>query len=102
MQNPASLVPLKNIFLLRTNPPTSPASIAPSQPGPRPRTRSTPMAKVAPEHGYDKTGFRVEWADGEVYEVRLDIARVVVEVPALSPATSAAPWNHLRGGAPPT
>jgi len=61
------------------------------------------MAKVAPEHGYDKTGFRVEWADGEVYEVRLDIARVVVEVPRPLAATSAAPWNSPpAGGAPPT
>ena len=41
------------------------------------------MAKVAPDYGYDKTAFRVEWADGERYEVCLDIARVVVEIPCL-------------------
>jgi hypothetical protein len=32
-------------------------------------------AKSAPPHGqgYDKTDFRVEWADGETYEGRLDM-----------------------------
>jgi hypothetical protein len=81
MRNPASLVPLKNIFLLWTES---------SDQSRLKRILSTwseaedairAMAKVAPEHGYDKTCFRVEWAHGESYEVRLDIARVVVEVP---------------------
>ncbi|MGB8295071.1 MAG: hypothetical protein WCG85_06555 [Polyangia bacterium] len=81
MRNLASLVPLKNIFLLWTES---------SDQSRLKRILSTwseaedairAMAKVAPEHGYDKTCFRVEWAHGESYEVRLDIARVVVEVP---------------------
>ena len=81
MQKPASFVPLKNIFLLWTESSNQSALNRPLSTWSEAEDAIHTMAKVAPEHGYDKTGFRVEWADGEVYEVRLDIARVVVEVP---------------------
>jgi hypothetical protein len=81
MQNSASFVPLKNIFLLWTESSDQSALDRPLSTWSEAEDAIHAMAKVAPEHGYDKTGFRVEWADGEVYEVRLDIARVVVEIP---------------------
>jgi hypothetical protein len=81
MQKPASFVPLKNIFLLWTEFSNQSTLNRPLSTWSEAEDAIHTMAKVAPEHGYDKTGFRVEWADGEVYEVRLDIARVVVEVP---------------------
>jgi hypothetical protein len=81
MRNPASLVPLKNIFLLWTESSDQSALKRPFATWSEAEDAIHSMAKVTPEYGYDKTGFRVEWADGEVYEVRLDIARVVVEVP---------------------
>jgi hypothetical protein len=81
MQNPASLVPGKDIFLLWTESSAQSAINRPLSTWSEAEDAIHAMAKVAPEHGYDKTGFRVEGADSEVYEVRLDIARVVVEVP---------------------
>jgi hypothetical protein len=81
MRNPASLVPLKNILLLWTESSDQSALNRPLSTWPEAEDAIHAMAKVAPEYGYDKTGFRVEWADGEIYEVRLDIARVVVEIP---------------------
>jgi hypothetical protein len=81
MQSPASLVPLKNIFLLWTEFSGQSAFNRPISTWSETEGAIHAMARVAPEHGYDKTGFRVEWADGEIYEVLLDIARVVVEVP---------------------
>jgi hypothetical protein len=80
MQNSASLVPLKNIFLLWTESSDQSALNRPLSTWSEAEDAIHAMARVAPEHGYDKTGFRVEWADGERYEVRLDIVRVVVEV----------------------
>ena len=81
MQKPAALAPLKNIFLLWTESSDQSALNRPLSTWSEAEDAIHTMARVAPERGYDKTGFRVEWADGEVYEVRLDIARVVVEVP---------------------
>ena len=81
MTKPASLVPLKNIFLLWTESSDQSRLKHPFATWPDAEDAIHVMAAVAPERGYDKTGFRIEWADGEGYEVRLDIARVVVEVP---------------------
>jgi hypothetical protein len=81
VQEPASLVPLKNIFLLWTEFSGQSAFNRPISTWSETEDAIHAMAKVAPERGHDKTGFRVEWADGEVYDVRLDIARVVVEIP---------------------
>ena len=81
MRNPASPVPLKNIFLLWSESSDQSRLNRPFATWFEAEDAIHAMAKVAPEHGYDKTSFRVEWADGESYEVRLDIARVVVEVP---------------------
>jgi hypothetical protein len=81
MQNPASLVPLKNIFLLWTESSDQSWLSRPLSTWSEAEDAIHAMAAVAPEYGYDKTRFRVEWADGEVYEVRLDIARVVVGIP---------------------
>jgi hypothetical protein len=81
MRNPASPVPLKNIFLLWSESSDQSRLNRPFATWFEAEDAIHAMAKVAPEYGYDKTGFRVEWADGESYEVRLDIARVVVEVP---------------------
>ncbi len=81
MTKPASLVPLKNIFLLWTE------SSDHSQLN-RPLTWSEAelaiqsMAAVAPDAGYDKTSFRIEWADGETYTARLEIARPMSAAPA--------------------
>jgi hypothetical protein len=47
------------------------------------------MAQAAPAIGYDKTSIRVEWADGERYEARLDITHATAEAP--SPIAS-----HIR------
>jgi hypothetical protein len=82
MQSPASLVPLKNIFPLWTESSDQSALNRPLSTWSEAEDAIHAMAGVAPEHGYDKTGFRVECADGERYDVRLDIARVVVEVPS--------------------
>jgi hypothetical protein len=81
MQGPASLVPLKDIFLVWTESSDQSALNRPLSTWSEAEDAIHAMAKVAPEHGYDKTGFRIEWADGERYEVRLDIARVVVQIP---------------------
>jgi hypothetical protein len=81
MQKPASLVPLKDIFLLWTESSDQSALNRPLLTWSEAEDAIHAMAAVAPEHGYDKTGFRAEWADGESYEVRLDIARVVVQIP---------------------
>jgi hypothetical protein len=81
MQNPASLVPLKNIFLPWTESSAQSALNRPLSTWAEAEGAIHSMAAVAPERGYDKTRFRVEWADGESYEVRLDIARVVVQIP---------------------
>ena len=81
MQNPASLVPLKNIFLLWTESSDQSWLSRPLSTWSEAEDAIHAMAAVAPEYGYDKTGFRIEWADGEVYEVRLDIARVAVQIP---------------------
>jgi len=83
MQNPASLIPLKDILLLSTKSSDRSALSRPLSTRSEAEDAVHAMARVASEHGYDKTGFRVEWADSERYEVRLDIARVVVEVPRL-------------------
>jgi hypothetical protein len=40
------------------------------------------MAAVAPDHGYDKTSFRIESADGERYDGRIEITRSMSEAPA--------------------
>lgn len=41
------------------------------------------MAPVAPDGGgYDKTSFRVEWANGTKYEARIDIIRSMATDPA--------------------
>jgi hypothetical protein len=81
MTKPASSVSLKDVFLLWTESSDQSALNRPLSTCSEAEDAIHAMAKVAPEYGYDKTGFRVEWADGEIYEVRLDIARVVVEVP---------------------
>jgi hypothetical protein len=81
MQGSASLVPLKNILLVWTESSDQSALNRPLSTWSEAEDAIHAMAKVAPEHGYDKTGFRIEWADGERYEVRLDIARVVVQIP---------------------
>jgi hypothetical protein len=81
VQKPASLVPLKNIFLLWTESSDQSRLDRPFATWAEAEDAIRSMAAVAPEYGYDKTGFRIEWADGEVYEVRLDIARVVVQIP---------------------
>jgi hypothetical protein len=80
MGTPAALVPLGNILLRWTESSDQSALNRPLSTWSEAEDAIRAMARVAPEHGYDKTGFRVEWADGERYEVRLDIARVVVEV----------------------
>ena len=82
MQNPASLVPLKNIFLLWTESSDQSWLNRPLSTWSEAEDAIHSMAAVAPEYGYDKTGFRVEWADSERYEVLLDIARVVVQIPS--------------------
>jgi hypothetical protein len=81
MQNPASLVPLKNIFLLWSESSDQSRLNRPFATWAEAEDAIHAMAAVAPEHGYDKTRSRIEWADGESYEVRLDIARVVVQIP---------------------
>ena len=81
MPSPTVPIPLKNIFLLWTESSAQSALNRPLSTWSEAEDQVHAMAKGAPEHGYDKTGFRVEGADSEVYEVRLDIARVVVEVP---------------------
>jgi hypothetical protein len=81
MQEPASLAPLKNILLLWSESSDQSRLNRPFATWPETEDAIHAMAKVAPEHGYDKTRFCIEWADGEVYDVRLDIARVVVDVP---------------------
>jgi hypothetical protein len=39
------------------------------------------MAKVAPKRGHSKTGFSVEWADGERCDARLDATRSMTAAP---------------------
>jgi hypothetical protein len=81
MGNPAALVPLGNILLLWTESADQSALNRPLSTWPEAEGAIHSMAKVAPEYGYDETGFRIEWAGGERYGVRLDIARVVVQIP---------------------
>ena len=88
MQIPTSFVPLKNIFF------TSTESRDRSRLG-RPFSWADAegavvlMATVAPDRGYDKAAFCIEWADGERYEGRLEITR--------SMSTLAAPLSsHVR------
>ena len=80
MTETASLVPLKDIFLLWTDSSDHSARNRPFSTWSEAEDAIHSMAAVAPERGYDKTRFCVEWADGERYEVRLDIARVVVQI----------------------
>jgi hypothetical protein len=47
------------------------------------------MAQAAPAIGHNKTSIRIEWADGERYEARLDITHATAEAP--SPIAS-----HIR------
>jgi hypothetical protein len=90
MQKAASSVPLKiflqtnasDLFPLNTYhkplsevPPSMSATWAEAE------SQISEMAALIHERCHDKTYFRVKWADGERYEVRLDIVRVVVEVP---------------------
>ena len=74
MQEPASLVPLTNIFLLWTESSDHSWLNRPLSTWSEVEDAIHSMAAVAPEYGYDKTRFRVEWADGESHGVRLDIA----------------------------
>jgi len=64
----------------------------------RRRARHQLMAQAAPAIGHNKTSIRIEWADGERYEARLDITHATAEAPLPSPATSAAPWNSSPVG----
>ena len=80
MTKPTSPVPLKNIFLLWSESSDQSRLNRPFATWSEAEDAIHVMAKVAPEYGYEETGFRVEWSDGEIYEIRLDIARVVVEV----------------------
>jgi hypothetical protein len=81
MPSPTFPIPLKSITVLWPESSDESALNRPLSTWSEAEDAIHAMAKVAPMCGYDKTGFRVEWADGEIYEVRLDIARVVVEVP---------------------
>ena len=101
MQTPASFVPLKNIFLFWTESSDQSALNRPLATWSEAEDAIHSMTAVAPEYGYDKTRFRIEWADGEVYEVRLDIARVVVQNPMPSRrARPPRPGVHFRPVAP--
>jgi len=74
MQFPASLIPLKNFFFTSTESRdrsrlNRPLSWADAE------AAAILMATVAPDRGYDKAAFCIEWADGERYEGRLEITR---------------------------
>ena len=81
MQFPASLIPLKSIFFTSTESRdrshlNRPLSWADAE------AAVILMAAVAPDRGYDKAAFRIEWADGERYDGNIEIARSMSVVPA--------------------
>ena len=82
MPSPTFPIPLKSITVLWPESSDESALNRPLSTWTEAEDTIHSMAAVAPEYGYDKTGFRVEWADSERYEVRLDIARVVVQIPS--------------------
>jgi hypothetical protein len=82
MQSPASLVPLKNILLRWTESSDQSRLKRPFPTWADAEDAIHTMAKFAPERGYDKTGFSIEWADGERYDARLDVARSMTAAPA--------------------
>ena len=89
MQFPASLIPLKSIFFTSTESRDRSHLNRPLASWRDAEAAVILMAHVAPDRGYDKAAFCIEWADGERYEGRLEITR--------SMSTLAAPLSsHVR------